>query len=336
MLWRSVVAKPTLCRPPMTSRYQSAASIDDALAELGKPSARPLGGGTDLLVAMEAGLDQADTLVDLTRIGSLDSVTTATDGAMSIGAAVRLEQIAEHPDIRSRFPALALAAAAVGTPALRAMGTLGGNLCQRYRCWYLRSRIPCLKNGGSGCPAKDGENQYHAVLGSGPCHAAHPSDPAVALVALDARVQVRGPSGSRTLSIDELYREAASNPLSEVSLGAGEFIESVELPATSAGGTQQFTKLMQRGAWDFATVSLAGVRRADGSVRLALGGVAPMPWRVNQSVEEDVASGELDEDSVDALALRALHDARPLTKNAYKLQQAAALLTRAMFDLSRG
>lgn len=319
----------------MSIRYHATASVDAAVEALRNPSARPLGGGTDLLVAMEAGLDQADTLVDLTRIASLEAVRVAADGALSIGGAVRLEQIAEHADIRARFPALALAASAVGTPALRAMGTLGGNLCQRYRCWYLRNRIPCLKNGGTGCPAKTGENQYHSVLGGGPCHAAHPSDPAVALLALDARVHVRGPSGSRAISIPELYREAASNPLTEVSLDAGEFIESVELPAASAGGTQQFTKLMQRGAGDFATVSLAGVRRADGTVRLALGGVAPMPWRVNESVEEDVASGELDQDSVDALALRALHDASPLAKNPYKVQQAAALLTRAMLDLSR-
>jgi xanthine dehydrogenase YagS FAD-binding subunit len=256
-------------------------------------------------------------------------------GGLVVGAAVRLERIADHDEVRARFPALALAAAAVGTPALRAMGTLGGNLCQRYRCWYLRSRIPCLKNGGAGCPAKEGENQYHSILGGGPCHAAHPSDPAVALLALDARVHVRGASGARTLTIAELYHGAANDPLTEVSLRPGEVIESVELPAASAGGAQRFTKLMQRGAWDFATVSLAGTRRADGSVRLVLGGVAPAPWRVNESVEEDVASGELDADSADALALRALHDAKPLAKNGYKLQQAATLLTRAMLDLSR-
>jgi xanthine dehydrogenase YagS FAD-binding subunit len=284
---------------------------------------------------MEAGLDRANRLVDLTRVAAIRGIATLADGGLTIGASAPLEAIAEHPDVRGRFGALALAAAAVGTPALRAMGTLGGNLCQRYRCWYLRSRIPCLKNGAAGCPAKDGENQYHAVLGDGPCHAVHPSDPAVSLLALDARVTVQGSSGSRALSIDDLYREAATNPHSEVSLAPGEFISSIELPAASAGGTQRFTKLMQRGAWDFATVSLAGLKRADGTVRLVLGGVAPAPWRVNESVEEDVASGELDEDSADALALRALHDAKPLARNGYKVQQAAALLKRVMLDLSR-
>jgi xanthine dehydrogenase YagS FAD-binding subunit len=319
----------------MTPRYSKPKSAESAAAELAQPGIRPLGGGTDLLVAMEAGLDRANTLVDLTRVGTLDTIGSLPDGGCSIGAAVRLERIAEDAGIRSRFPALSLAAQAVGTPQLRAMGTLGGNLCQRYRCWYLRSRIPCLKNGADGCPAKEGENQYHAVLDGGPCHAAHPSDPAVALLALDARVKIRSASGSRAISITELYAGAASNREAEVSLKPGEFIESIELPTASAGGAQQFTKLMQRGAWDFATVSLAGVRRTDGTVRLVLGGVAPTPWLVNESVGEDVASGELDQDSADALALRALHDAKPLAKNEYKVQQAAALLTRALLELSR-
>jgi xanthine dehydrogenase YagS FAD-binding subunit len=319
----------------MTATYQPAESIESALRLLASPGARALGGGTDLLGAQEIGLDQASQLIDLTRAASLAGVSTEATGAVRIGAATRLDALAAEPAIVEGFSALALAVAAVGTPALRAMGTLGGNLGQRPRCWYLRSRIPCHKNGGTGCPAVQGENQYHAILGGGPCHAAHPSDPAVALLMLDAVVITRSSTGSRRLSIDAFYETAASRPDAECSLEPGEIIEAIELPAAAAGGTQRFTKLMQRGAWDFATVSLAGAKRADGSVRLALGGVAPMPWRVNPSVEEDVASGELDEDSADALANRALHDARPLAMNDYKLQQAATLLKRVMLDLSR-
>ena len=307
----------------------------DAVVELiGRGDARPIAGGTDLLVAMEAGLDPAGTLVDIVRAAP-SSITWMGDGSLRIGAGTNLDTIANDARIAERFGALALAAAAVGTPALRAMGTIGGNLCQRPRCWYVRSRIPCLKNGGTGCPAKTGENQHHAILGGGPCHAAHPSDVAVALLALDATVITRSAGGSRRLGIDALYANAATNSHAEVALEPGEIIEAIDLPAASAGGRQCFTKLMQRGAWDFALVSLAGIRRADGNVRLALGGVAPMPWRVNPSVEEDVASGELDQDSVDALAERALYDAVPLEMNGYKVQQAAALLKRAMLDLSR-
>ncbi len=319
----------------MPAIYKNPTSPDDAARLLAEPGAKPLAGGTDLLGALETGLERASTLVDLSKVAELATIGALPDGGLRIGGAARLETIATHPDIAAHFPALAKSVASVGTPALREMGTLAGNLCQRPRCWYLRSHIRCMKNGGTGCPAVEGENQYHAILGSGPCHAAHPSDAAVALLALDAAIVVRGPTGTRRVSISELYANAASDPASEVTLGAGEFIEAVELPAASAGGTQEFTKLMQRGAWDFATVSLAAIRRADGTAQFALGGVAPMPWLVNPSIGEDVASGELDEDSADALAARALHDARPLAKNEYKMQQAAALLTRAMRSLSR-
>lgn len=319
----------------MNAIYKAPSSPAHAAQLLTEPGARPLAGGTDLLGTLETGLETASSLVDLTKVGEFAAIETLPDGGLRIGGSVRLETIATDADIATRFKVLALAAASVGTPALRAMGTIAGNLCQRPRCWYLRSHFRCMKNGGDGCPAVEGENQYHAILGSGPCHAAHPSDVAVALLALDAAVVVRGPAGTRRTSITELYANATSDPHSEVTLAAGEFIEVIELPAASAGGAQEWVKLMQRGAWDFATVSLAAVRRVDGDVRLALGGVAPMPWLVNPSVGEDVASGELDEDSADALAARALHDAKPLAKNEYKMQQAAALLTRAMRVLSR-
>lgn len=318
----------------MAPHFRAAPTIDSALASIAE-GARPIAGGTDLLVAMEAGLDGASSLVGIGGTAELAAITERRDGGLRIGAAARLEDIAADPLIRSRYLALALAAGSVGTPALRAMGTLGGNLCQRPRCWYLRSRFPCLKNGGSGCPAKLGENQYHAIFGDGPCHASHPSDAAVALGALDAAVIIRGASGSRAVTIDEFYATAASNPDSETTLAQGELVEAIELPAASAGGRQIFVKLMQRGAWDFATVSLAAVKRADGTVRLVFGGVGAAPVRVNPSVEEDVASGELDQDSVDALAEREMYDARPLASNGYKVDQATALLKRAMLELSR-
>lgn len=319
----------------MALQYKRATSPAEAIALLGEPGSRIIGGGTDLLVAMESGLDSASILVDITKAPGLATITALPGGGLRIGAAARLDAIATHPTIRATFMALALAADAVATPAIRSTGTIGGNLGQRPRCWYLRQRIPCHKNGGTGCPAVQGENQYHAILGDGPCHAAHPSDLAVALLALDATVVVQSANGTRTLSIDALFANAASNMKSEMSLTAGELIEAIELPSASAGGTQRFTKLMQRGVWDFALVSLAAVKRTDGNVRMALGGVAPHPWLVNPSVGEDVASGALDEDSADALASRTLHDAKPLELNGYKVQQATALLTRAMMELSR-
>ncbi|MFI5246661.1 MAG: FAD binding domain-containing protein [Gemmatimonadales bacterium] len=319
-------------RPP---RYHRPVSSADALAALAATGSVALGGGTDLLVTMREGLVQPAQLVDLRHLTGARDITVRGDGSIRIGGAVRIADLASHGAIGERFAALAEATSQVGTPALRNMSTIAGNLCQRPHCWYLRRGVPCLKNGDSGCAAVTGENQYHAVLGGGPCHAVHSSDPAVALTALEASIELLGPGDARrSVPIGSFFANAGSNPLGETVLAHGEMIEAVELPARSAGGAQKYEKLMQRGAWDFALVSLAGIKRSDGEVRLVLGGVSPAPWRVNQSVEEDVASGALDEDSADALAERALYDAAPLSKNGYKVVQAGALLRRAMLELS--
>lgn len=320
-------------RPP---RYHRPASSADALAALGATGSVAFGGGTDLLVTMREGLARPTQLVDLRHLPGARDITVRADGSVRIGAAARVADLASHAVLRDRFAALAEAASLVGTPALRNMSTIAGNLCQRPHCWYFRRGVPCLKNGGSGCAAVSGENQYHAILGGGPCHAVHPSDPAVALTALEASVELLGPKDARrSVPIGSFFERAGSNPLGETVLAPGEMIEAIEVPARSAGGVQRYAKVMQRGAWDFALVSLAGIKRNDGEVRLVLGGVSPAPWRVNQSVEEDVASGALDEQSADALAERALYDAEPLAKNGYKVVQAAALLRRAMLALSK-
>jgi xanthine dehydrogenase YagS FAD-binding subunit len=316
--------------------YERPTSSESALAALAAPHSVPLSGGTDLLVTMKEQLARPAHLVDLRRLPHARDIVVRDDGSVRLGHAVRIADLAAHTVIKERFAALAQAAHSVGTPALRNMGTVAGNLCQRPRCWYFRSGIPCLKSGGTGCPAVEGENQYHAILDAGPCHAVHPSDPAVALLALEATVEIVGGGGARrSVPLAEFHATAASDPLGETVLAQGEMIEAVEIPVRSAGGTQRYVKLMQRGAWDFALVSLAAIRRTDGEVRLVLGGVAPRPYRVNQSVEEDVASGALDDESVDALAERALYDAKPLGKNGYKVQLAATLLKDAMRELSR-
>jgi xanthine dehydrogenase YagS FAD-binding subunit len=316
--------------------YHRPTTAADALTALGAPDSVALGGGTDLLVTMKEGLAEPAHLVDLRHIHGAREITVRADGSVRIGGAARIADIAAHAVIREQYATLAEAARLVGTPALRNMGTIGGNLCQRPRCWYFRRGVPCLKNGGTGCAAVGGENQYHAILGGGPCHAVHPSDPAVALTALEATVELLGANNTRrSVPIGEFFEGAAANPHGETVIAHGEMIEAVELPAHAAAGAQRYVKLMQRGTWDFALVSLAGVKRRDGEVRLVLGGVAPSPYRVNPSVEEDVASGELDDESADALAERALYDAVPLSKNGYKTEQAAALLKRAMLTLSR-
>jgi xanthine dehydrogenase YagS FAD-binding subunit len=314
--------------------YHRATSADDAAQSLAQPGAVSLGGGTDLLVTIAEEITRPDVLVDLRRIPDSTRIALLDDGGVRIGASARIDHIARDATIRERFPALAQACDVVATPALRHMGTLGGNLCQRPRCWYFRRGVPCLKNGGMMCPAQHGENEYLAILDAGPCYIVHPSDPAVALTALDATVEVTSATGVRTVPIDKFYVLPRERLDQETVLAHGEFVSAVILPGAYAGGTQRYHKLMQRAAWDFALVSVAACKRADGDVRIVCGGVAPRPWRVNSSVEEDVASGGLDEETIATLAERALLDAEPLSKNAYKVDLVAALLRRVIAEVA--
>ena len=314
--------------------YQRAESVEDAVVRLAEPRTLPMGGGTDLLVTIDEGIYAPAAVVDLRAVPASDSVELREDGTLRIGASARIEDLANHPLIRERYGALAEACSVVATPALREMGTLGGNLCQRPRCWYFRRGVACHKNGGDSCPAREGENQYLAILDGGPCYIVHPSDPAVALTALEAEVEIRSAKGERVVAIEDFYLLPRERLDHETVLRPGEVVTAVLLPAATAGGVQWYHKLMQREAWDFALVSIAGCRRPNGDVRMVLGGVAPRPWRVNSSVEEDVASGGLDEDTIATLAERALYDAEPLSKNGYKVQLAGALLREMMVLLS--
>jgi xanthine dehydrogenase YagS FAD-binding subunit len=292
-----------------------------------------MGGGTDLLVSLDEGFVSANLVVDLRRIPDGDTIAVRPDGSIRIGGAARIHDIARHPLVADRYPALAQACGSVGTAALRQMGTIGGNLCQRPRCWYLRRDVSCLKSGGTDCPAHHGENQYHAILEGGPCYIVHPSDPAVALTALEAQLEIAGGPMPRTVPIANFYVTPNERLDSETVLASGEFVEAVFVPAASAGGSQHYTKLMQRGAWDFALVSIAATKRTDGAVRIALGGVAPRPWRVPESLEEDVSAGALDADAIATIAERALYDAAPLAKNGYKVRLAETLIRRSIAAL---
>lgn len=316
----------------MFQKYSRPRTAADAVHELSAPGAKAMGGGTDLLVSLEEGFVSATAIVDLRGAASV-AIETTTDGGLRIGGAARIHDIAAHPVIRKRYACLAEACDVVGTPALREMGTIGGNLCQRPRCWYLRRGISCYKSGGDSCPAKEGENQYHAILDGGPCYIVHPSDPAVALTALDAQVEIVGGDAARRVPIADFYVLPSERLDHETVLRPGEFVSAIELPASSADGAQRYTKLMQRGAWDFALVSCAAAKRVDGNVRIVLGGVAPRPWRVPESLEEDVAAGGLEEDTIATIAERALYDAKPLGNNAYKVKLAETLIRRSIAEL---
>jgi xanthine dehydrogenase YagS FAD-binding subunit len=317
-------------------RYTRPATWEEVVHSLGAAETVPMGGGTDLIPLVREGLARPATVVDLRGIDGARSLTWLEDGGVSIGAAVTLRHLSRDERMREHFGALARACNLVGSLALRHMGTLGGNLCQRMRCEYFRHGHECLRNGGAICSARDGENERHAIFQQGPCVAVHPSDPAVALTALDATIHVEGPAGPRAIAIDRFFAASSERLDGETRLAPGEVVTTISLPGGSAGGVQLFEKVMQRSAWDFALVSIAGIKRRDGEVRLVLGGVANTPFRVTDSVEEDVASGGLSADDIETLAERALYDARPLAKNAYKVEIAGALLRRTIASLVGG
>jgi xanthine dehydrogenase YagS FAD-binding subunit len=318
--------------------YRSAATLADALALLGRDGAvRALAGGTDLLTLMKGDLAAPALLVDIKRAADLPSGIEAGPDGLRIGALATLADLETSPIVRAGAPALAEAAAVAATPQLRNMATIGGNLLQRPRCWYFRNRdVGCWLKGGDDCPARDGENQQHALFGGGPCYAVHPSDLVPALVALDAELSLRGPRGERTIPLAELFALPEEGRRSETRLGDDELIVSIRVPA--AAGRSTYLKAMDRAVWAFALVGVAAAVRVEAGrvaeVRVVLGGVAPIPWRA-VAAEELLRGAEPSAELIGRAAEAALEGARPLAKNGYKVELGRALVRRALTAVTR-
>ena len=323
-------------------QYERPASLDEAIAllapldpaETGRHLTKALAGGTDLLTLMKGEIVRPGLLVDLKRLPDLDDTIELTAEGLRIGALATLAELQTHPLVRDTHPALAEAADVAATPQLRNMATIGGNLLQRPRCWYFRDEeVSCWLKGGDSCPAATGENEHHAILGSGPCRAVHPSDPATSLLALDARVFVRGRAGERTVGIGEFFAEPTAERRTETTLAEDEVIVAIVIPDAQPGTRSTYLKAMDRAAWAFALVG-AGVQVTvqDGEItqaRVALGGVATIPWRC-QSAEDALIGQAPGETTFAAAADAALAGAHPLAMNGYKIPLAKALLIRAL------
>jgi len=291
------------------------------------------GGGSDLLGMMKDRLATPDVLVYLKGIKGLDGVTAATGGArdVTIGGMATLDALARHELIRRQYTVLAEAAETVATPQIRNVATLAGNLCQRPWCWYYRNGFKCLKNGGTTCFSASGENQFHSIFGGGPSYIVHPSDTAPALVALDARFRIVGPSGERFVAAGEFFTLPKDNPARENVLGENDVLAAVVVPRATAGMRSRYVKVMDREAWTHALVSAAAVVHIDGDVcrdaRLVLGGVAPIPWRLPE-VEKLLIGQRLTGALAAAAGEAALAGARPLAKNGYKVAMTQAVVRR--------
>jgi xanthine dehydrogenase YagS FAD-binding subunit len=323
-------------------RYEQATDAASATALLAaRPEARLLGGGTNLIDLMKLGVESPETIVDVSRLDA--SVRRQADGSLRIGAATRNSDVAADPLVRDVFPVLSQALLAGASGQLRNMATTAGNLLQRTRCPYFQDVTkPCNKRRpGSGCPARDGVHRDLAVFGgSERCIATHPSDMAVALAALDATVEVAGPGGGRTLTLDELYRLPGDTPQIEHALAPDEVITAVIVPPASGAGTSGvsasgYRKVRDRASYAFAVVSVAAVLTVeDGTVadvRIALGGVAPKPWRARRA--EQALRGGPAGDFSRAIDLD-LAEAEPLEGNAFKLPLLRRVVTATLTELA--
>ncbi|MBC7303931.1 MAG: xanthine dehydrogenase family protein subunit M [Nocardia sp.] len=320
--------------------YERATDAERAVAAVNaEPDAVFLGAGTNLVDHLKLGIIGPGKLVDVSAL-PFDQVTQRADGGVRIGAAVRNADLAAHPVIRARYPMLSAALLAGASAQLRNLATTGGNLLQRTRCPYFQdSTVPCNKRDpGSGCSAIGGFDRDQAILGaSDRCIATHPSDMAVAMAGLGAVVQVLGADGEREIPLVELYRLPGDAPERDTVLERGDLITAVDLPALDWAVTSTYRKVRDRASFAFALVSVAAaVDIADGvvrDVRIAFGGVAPMPWRA-QAAEAELRGRAATEANFAAAADAELAAARPQRLNGFKIPLARNVLVATLRELS--
>jgi xanthine dehydrogenase YagS FAD-binding subunit len=308
----------------------------DAVRLGAEPRARFIAGGTDLLNLMKDNVQRHDRIID---INSLD-LTRVRDSEdhVQLGALSRMSDVAVHPVVRRRLPLLSEALLAGASPQVRNMASVGGNLLQRTRCWYFRdASMPCNKREpGTGCPAIEGQNRWHAIFGgSDHCIAVHPSDLAVALTALDATVHTLASGGARTIPVREFYVLPGNTPQRETVLTPGELITGIEVPVRDTTRSR-YVKVRDRATFEFAVVSVAAiVEMRRGLVRrvsLAFGGVAPRPWR-SAEAEEALVGRPLDDAAITAAGLALAAGAVPREHNAFKVELVQRALAEALHSL---
>ena len=323
-------------------QYHEPQSLEQAATLLAEPGAHIIAGGSDLLDEVKEGVISPGSVVSLASIPGLAGIAETEQG-LTIGAMTTVADVAANPVVRTAYTALAEAAGGLATPQIRNVGTLGGNLNQRPRCWYYRHPlIPCLKKGGDRCYALVGNTKYLCVTGGDRCYIVHPSDTAVALSVFDATIEIAGTGGGRTLPIGEFFTSPSVDITRETVLGPDEVVTGVSLPRPADLGADGqpprslYLKAREREAGDFALVSVAVRLAVSGGIvqqaAVALGGVAPVPFRATQ-VEEYLTGRAVD--SVDAAHAGALSipDARPMTDNGYKVVMANNLVKQGIARL---
>jgi len=295
-----------------------------------------LAGGVDVLDLAKQNISTPDVLVNLKGLKELSGIEVRSSGELRLGATAKLSEVAENPEIRARFAAIAQAAGEAATPQIRNLGTVGGNIMQRPRCWYFRNPdVNCLKKGGDKCYAIGGLNRYHSILGGGPSYIVHPSNLAPALVALRASAKIVGPGGERVVELEKFFALPTVDPKRENLLKPGEIIIEVIVPAPAANSRSVYLEAREKQSFDWPLVSAAVViERAPGAktirdARVVMGAVAPVPWR-SLEAENVLKGGAFDESLARAAAEAGLKDAQPMSDNAYKVVIAKVIVRRAI------
>lgn len=319
-----------------TFAFERATEPAQAIAAVSKSAdAAFIAGGTELVNWLKEGIAEPGLIVDINAL-PLDTIEVI-EGCVRIGALARMSDVAANPEVRARLPAIAEALESSASAQLRNMASMGGNLLQRTRCPYFRAEtaLPCNKRvPGSGCSALTGSTRAAAIFGTSEhCVATHPSDLAVALAALDAYVRVRGPAGARLIPVTQFYRLPGHDPSRDTVLGHGELIVEIDVPLSPVAATSRYLKVRERTSYEFALVSVAAAVELEGNhiadVRLALGGVAPMPWRM-VNAERDLIGVTLEPAKLRAALESTFFHAKPLPENGFKIELTKRAALRAL------
>ncbi len=298
-----------------------------------------LAGGTDLISLMKDGAAKPKRLVSLQHVTELKGISFRSESGLRLGAGVTLEELMENAEVRQHYPALVQAAEGVSSPQIRSTGTVGGDLCQRPRCWYYRAGYGLLATYNGKPLVPEGDNRYHAILGnSGPAYFVSPSSLAPILIALDGKVKLHGPEGARELSVQEFFVTPKSASELEHALRPGEIV--MEILVRNPGDAKMAVyEVREKEALDWPLAAAAVVLKLEGgrvqSARIVLGHVAPAPWP-SPAAEGTLKGKSVDEDAAGEAGKAALSEATPLSKNAYKVQLARVAVKRAILRAAKG
>ncbi|MBI2955681.1 MAG: xanthine dehydrogenase family protein subunit M [Acidobacteria bacterium] len=318
--------------------YIDAATTDRAVRLLGRQRdrVRLIAGGTDLLDELKEGLLAPERLINLKANTRLRYVRYSAAEGLRLGALATLTQAETDGNVRLHYPLLVAALRTIASPQIRNVATVGGNLCQRPRCWYYRSQpLHCARKGGPFCYAIAGENTYHAILGGHQCFIVHPSDLAPALIALDAKITYLGTKERKTIPLEEFFIGPDKDITRENILEQNEVVEEVHVPPPAPGLRGVYLKVRDRQSWDFATASVAAALEMEGDLcrraRIVLGAVAPKPWPV-PAADQVLSGARVTPALAQQAAEAALRGARPMSQNAYKVPLARNLVRRAILE----